>query len=259
MNCMSIECGRTTSADRLRGDLPRPPFGTDVIRPDFRYLLEEPKRPLRALVTHGHEDHIGAMPYLLREHPMPRVRPPVRARPGPRAALRARPRHAPELIPIAPGQRHRFGPFEAEPIRVTHSIADATSLALRTPGRHRSSTPATSRSILRPPDHEHFDADRFRALGDAGVRLLLSDSTNVDTEGRAGSEQPVAGPLEELVEEATRARADHAVRLQHPSAARRASTSRAAPGASCAGSGARCRPTPGWPRRPATWSAPTNS
>lgn len=202
MNCMSIEhqdhrllvdCGVT---------FPDHPFGTDVIRPDFRYLAENPKRHTAVWLTHGHEDHIGAVPYLLRERPMPVYGPPYAL-----ALLRERlPEYglpqAPQLIEVAPRERVRFGPFEAEAVRVTHSIADATSLALSTPVGTIVHT-GDFKIDPAPPDHEHFDAERFRALGDAGVRLLLSDSTNIDTEGSAGGEQPVAAALESLVAKAS--------------------------------------------------------
>jgi ribonuclease J len=199
MNCMAIEhadhrllidCGIT---------FPEQPFGTDVIRPDFRYLSEH-KRAHQALwLTHGHEDHIGAVAYLLREHALPVYGPPYAL-----ALLRERlaenpPPREPSLITVQPGQRTPFGPFEAEAIRVTHSIADATSLALRTPAGTIIHT-GDFKIDPQPSDHEHFDRARFAALGDEGVRLLLSDSTNIDSEGEAGSEQGVAAALGRLVE-----------------------------------------------------------
>ncbi|MFT3921753.1 MAG: ribonuclease J [Myxococcales bacterium] len=202
MNCMSVECGDQRLLIDCGVTFPDHPFGTDVIRPDFSFLKEEPRARTALWVTHGHEDHIGAIPYLLREHPMPVYGPPyalalIKERLSEHAL-----RRSPELFPIAPGQRFQFGPFDAEPVRVTHSIADATALALSTPVGTIIHT-GDFKIDPTPPDHERFDAERFRALGDAGVRLLLSDSTNVDTEGSAGSEQPVASMLEELVEAAT--------------------------------------------------------
>ncbi len=201
MNCMSIECADQRVLVDCGVTFPDHPFGTDVIRPDFSYLADEPRGNTALWVTHGHEDHIGAIPYLLRERSVPIYGPPYAL-----ALIRERLnehvlRHPPELIPIMPGQRYRLGPFEAEPIRVTHSIADATSLALRTPVGTIIHT-GDFKIDPDPPDHEQFDAARFRALGDEGVRLLLSDSTNIDTEGSAGGELPVAAALEELVEEA---------------------------------------------------------
>jgi ribonuclease J len=83
-------------------------------------------------------------------------------------------------------------------LRVTHSIADATSLALRTPAGLIVHT-GDFKIDATPTDHEQFDRERFRELGDEGVRLLLSDSTNIDSEGEAGSERGVAGRLTELI------------------------------------------------------------
>jgi ribonuclease J len=201
MNCMSIECGDHRLLVDCGITFPDHPFGTDVIRPDFRHLTEAKKQHQALWLTHGHEDHIGAVAYLLREHSMPIYGPPYTL-----ALLRERlaenpPARDPELIPFAPGERHGFGPFEAEPVRVTHSIADATSLALRTPQGMIIHT-GDFKIDPSPGDHEYFDHARFRALGDEGVRLLLSDSTNIDSEGSAGSEQGVAASLNELVEDA---------------------------------------------------------
>lgn len=201
MNCMSVEhddhrllidCGIT---------FPDHPFGTDVIRPDFRHLRDVPKRHSTLWLTHGHEDHIGAIPYLLREQPMRIYGPPYAL-----ALVRERlsetpPPRMPELVPVMPRERYRIGPFEAEPVRVTHSIADATSLALRTPAGLVIHT-GDFKIDRTPTDHEQFDRERFRQLGDEGVRLLLSDSTNVDSEGEAGSEQDVSTQLRELIERA---------------------------------------------------------
>jgi ribonuclease J len=93
------------------------------------------------------------------------------------------------------------GSFEVEPIRVTHSIADATGLAIETDAGKVVHT-GDFKFDESPPDGEHFDVARFRALGDEGVTLLLSDSTNVDVEGATGSETDVGHVLERLVLEA---------------------------------------------------------
>jgi len=202
MNCMSIECDQHRLLVDCGISFPGLPYGTDVIRPDFRHLDDDPCRETTLWVTHGHEDHIGAIPYLLREHAMRIYGPPYAL-----ALIREKlaelpPPRPPELIAIEPGRRYPIGPFEAEPVRVTHSIADATSLALRTPVGMIIHT-GDFKIDPTPTDGEHFDRDRFRELGDAGVRLLLSDSTNIDVEGFAGSELPVGDALEELVQAAT--------------------------------------------------------
>ncbi len=201
MNCMSIECDEQRVLVDCGITFPGLPFGTDVIRPDFRHLGDTPCRDTALWVTHGHEDHIGAIPYLLREHPMRIYGPPYAL-----ALIRERfvevpPPRPPELIAIEPGRRYAIGPFEAEPIRVTHSIADATSLALRTPVGTIVHT-GDFKIDPTPTDGQHFDRARFAAIGDEGVRLLLSDSTNVDADGSAGSEGPVAEALAELVQAA---------------------------------------------------------
>lgn len=201
MNCMSIECGDQRVLVDCGVTFPDHPFGTDVIRPDFRYLREN-KKPHQALwLTHGHEDHIGAVAYLLREHTMPIYGPPYTLALVKERLAENPPARDPELIAITPRQRYTIGPFEAEPVRVTHSIADATSLALRTPAGTIVHT-GDFKIDPTPGDNEHFDAERFRALGDEGVRLLLSDSTNIDSEGEAGSERNVATALSDLVEDA---------------------------------------------------------
>ncbi|HEX6242269.1 MAG TPA: ribonuclease J, partial [Polyangiales bacterium] len=201
MNCMSIECGDHRLLVDCGVTFPDHPFGTDVIRPDFRHLREN-KLPHQALwLTHGHEDHIGAIGYLLREQPMPVYGPPYTLALVKERLAETPPPRDPELVPITPRQRYAFGPFEAEPIRVTHSIADATSLALRTPCGTIVHT-GDFKIDPSPSDNEHFDAQRFRELGDEGVRLLLSDSTNIDSEGEAGSERNVAASLAELAEDA---------------------------------------------------------
>jgi ribonuclease J len=201
MNCMSIEYGDSRLLIDCGITFPDHPFGTDVIRPDFKHLRDVPKQQTALWLTHGHEDHIGAVPYLLREHAMRIFGPPYAL-----ALVRERlsenpPPRAPELIPIIPRERYRFGPFEAEPIRVTHSIADATSLALRTPVGTIIHT-GDFKIDPTPTDHEQFDRERFRELGEQGVRLLLSDSTNIDSEGEAGSERGVSSKLVELIEAA---------------------------------------------------------
>jgi ribonuclease J len=198
MNCMALEqrgemlivdCGVTFDDRGL---------GVDVVHPDFSPLERLGARVAGVAITHGHEDHIGALPYLLKHHDVPVW--------GPRYALglvRSRLAeheilaHA-RLFETTPGERFSVGSFEVEPIRVTHSIADATALAIRTD----EGTVVHSGDFKfddQPPDGEHFDVDRFRALGDAGVTLLFSDSTNVDAEGPTGSETDVGGVLERLV------------------------------------------------------------
>jgi ribonuclease J len=198
MNCMAIEqrgevllvdCGVTFDDRGL---------GIDVVHPDFTPLDRLGAGIAGVVITHGHEDHIGALPYLLKRHDVPVYGPPyalglVRERLVEHEVLE----HA-RLIETAPGRGFDLGRFHVEPIRVTHSIADATALAITTDVGTVVHT-GDFKFDESPPDGEQFDVDRFRALGDAGVTLLMSDSTNTDVEGATGSESDVGHVLERLV------------------------------------------------------------
>ena len=202
MNCMAIEqrgevilvdCGVTFDDRGL---------GVDVVHPDFSALDSFGSRIAGVIVTHGHEDHIGALPYLLRRHDVPVWAPPyalglIRERLGEHEVLA----HA-RLQATKPRSAFQVGSFRVEPIRVTHSIADATALAISTDV----GTIIHSGDFKfddAPPDGETFDVERLAQLGDEGVTLLMSDSTNIDAEGPTGNEIDVGAVLESLVEGAT--------------------------------------------------------
>ncbi len=202
MNCMAVEqdgirvlidCGLSFDGRGL---------GVDVFHADFRWLLAEPERLAAILVTHGHEDHIGAIPYLLEDRPVPVY--------GPRYAMalvrerlgECAPRFEHLLHTVAPGDRFTVGPFEVEPYRVTHSMPDCTGLILRT-AQGVVVHSGDFKIDEAPTDGEHFDTERLARLRDEeGVRLLLSDSTNAVVGGASGGEQLVAERLEELVRDA---------------------------------------------------------
>ncbi len=194
MNCLALESSEGVLVIDCGVTFPHDDHGVDVIHPLFDYLEDREADLLGVLITHGHEDHIGALPYLLRRMPIPVWAPPYAL-----ALLRERLREFPEvpdieLTPTRPRERFSVGRYEVEPLRVTHSIPDSTALAIDTPGGMVIHT-GDFKLEDDPLDGEASDADRFEALGDRGVSLLLSDSTNVDAPGRAGEERAVGAAL----------------------------------------------------------------
>jgi len=203
MNCLAIEHRDGVLVVDSGIGFPQDDLGVQLEHPDFSWLIERRERVSGVFVTHGHEDHIGAVPHLLR-HLGRDV--PVFAPPHAVQLLQSRfDEHELEwdlLVEALPKNRYPVGPFEIEPVRVSHSIIDATGLAIRTPAGLVVHTGDFDMDPSQPAG-EPIDAERFQELGDEGVRLLLSDSTNVDTEQRPGSEDSVARALEELVQGAT--------------------------------------------------------
>jgi ribonuclease J len=202
MNCLAIEqddgivlidCGVTFPTNDL---------GIDVYHPRFDYLVPRSDRLRGVVLTHGHEDHIGALPYLLAAFEVP-VFGPAHAIELARLRLSEHGFNVGEtdLSVVQVGRSFDLGPFGFEPIRVTHSIVDATALAIRTVAGTVLHT-GDFKFDPAPPDGELTDEARLHALGDEGVRLLLSDSTNIDSPGTAGSEREVAEALSELVHKA---------------------------------------------------------
>jgi ribonuclease J len=202
MNCLAlvqrgealvVDCGVTFDGRGL---------GVDVIHPEFGAL--EGLHVAGLFLTHGHEDHIGAVPYFLKKFDVPVY--------GGRYALGlVRERAAEHEIlghvdfrEIAPRSKASVGSFEVEPVRVTHSIADATSLAIRTDAGMVIHT-GDFKFDDAPPDGETFDVARFEDLSREGVRLLLSDSTNIDAAGTSGGEAGVGEALDGIVAAAEQA------------------------------------------------------
>ena len=148
--------------------------GVDLIIPDITYLRQHNSNFRAIVITHAHEDHIGALPYVLKELPVPVY--------GTRLALGLVRMKCEEhrlstldLREITPGQAIEIGQFVVEPIRVTHSIPDTVSLAIHSPVGTIVHT-GDFKIDTSPIDGKHFDAKRFAELGDQGVLLLISDS-----------------------------------------------------------------------------------
>jgi ribonuclease J len=172
-------------------------LGIDLVLPDISYLLEKGRDVVGIFLTHGHEDHIGGLPYALKILNVPVY--------GTRLTLgllkpKLREHHIlreADLREVRIGDSVQLGPFRVEAVSVCHSIPDAVGLSIQTPvGR----VVYTSDFKLdpAPPDGLPTDMARFKRLGDEGVLLLLSDSTNAEREGHSGSERDLHAPFERI-------------------------------------------------------------
>ncbi len=178
-------------------------LGVDIVTPDFAYL-EQHREHVRALIlTHGHEDHIGAVPFLLATAQYPGLRHQLHARPSGTPPGRARPAEQRQLNLVSPGETRQIGPFAIEFIHVTHSIVSAVALAITTPLGVVIHT-GDFKVDPTPTDNELFDLHTLADYGKRGVLLLMSDSTNVDRPGYTESERAVHPRFEELFDRAER-------------------------------------------------------
>jgi ribonuclease J len=176
--------------------------GVDLILPDFRYLEGRFDQIEAVVLTHAHEDHIGALPYLLRERgDLPLV--------GSRLTLAlvrsklTEHRLTPVVAEVAEGTRQSFGPFDLEFFSVNHSIPDALAVAIRTHAGLVLHTGDFKMDQL-PLDRRLTDIGGFARLGADGVDLLMSDSTNAESPGIVRSERDIAPVLSEVFASASK-------------------------------------------------------
>jgi ribonuclease J len=176
--------------------------GVDLILPDFDYIRGRLDQIEAVVLTHGHEDHIGAVPFLLREkHDIPLV--------GSRLTLALVEAKLTEhrieayQLEVKEGQTERFGPFEVEFVAVNHSIPDALALAIRTTAGVVLHTGDFKMDQL-PLDGRLTDLNAFARLGDGGVDLLMVDSTNAEVPGYNAHEREIAPVLDRVFEQAPR-------------------------------------------------------
>ncbi|MEN1759268.1 ribonuclease J [Anoxynatronum sibiricum] len=181
-----IDCGLSFPDDEM--------LGIDIVIPDMTYLVKNQEKIRGVVITHGHEDHIGAIPYLLKQINVPIY--------GPRLALgllevkfKEHRLNNVRMQRIKGDETFQLGVFKIEPIRTTHSIPDAFAIAVHTDIGTILHT-GDFKIDYTPVDGQVMDLHKFADLGEQGVLLMLADSTNVERPGATISEQNVRKSLE---------------------------------------------------------------
>ncbi len=176
-------------------------LGVDIIIPEISYLRRDPSLLQAVFLTHGHEDHIGALPFLLRE-----INVPVFCSELTRGLIEVKLREhrlldQTQITVLAPGQRVNVGPFTVEPFTVSHSIPDAVGFLVETPLGDVVHT-GDFKIDHTPVMGQHTDLPRLAEAGADGVLLLAADSTYAEIEGYTPSEQIVADALDRAISSA---------------------------------------------------------
>lgn len=186
-----IDCGMSFPEDEM--------LGIDVVIPDFSYLVKNAKKVKGVVITHGHEDHIGGVPYLLKQ-----INVPIYGTKLPLGLIKNKlDEHGlkGDLRPINAGDKFNVGEFKVEAIRTTHSIADAICLCIETPAARIFHT-GDFKIDYTPVDGEPIDFAKLAELGKKGVDLMMADSTNVLRPGFTPSEKVVGETLDGIFREA---------------------------------------------------------
>lgn len=187
-----IDCGLAFPNDEM--------FGIDIVIPDFSYLVKNSEKIRGVVLTHGHEDHIGAVPYLLKELNVPLY--------GTKLTLGLVENKLKEhnlkakMNVIEAGQTIKLGVFSIEALRMTHSVADALGFAIDTPAGVVFHT-GDFKIDYTPLDGEPIDLQRLASIGAKGVALMLADSTNAERKGYTPSEKTVGITLENIFRSST--------------------------------------------------------
>jgi len=198
MNCLALRFGDDILVIDAGLMFPEEELlGVDIVVPDISYLIENREKVRAIVLTHGHEDHIGGLPWILSE-----LNVPVYGTEFTLAYVEGKlDEHRllddAELIELIPGKRVTLGPFSVMPIRVTHSLVDCVSLAIHTPVGIVLHT-GDFKIDLASPDGHPFDLQAFADLGKQGVLVLLQDSTNVDRPGFTPGEKAVIPRLDDI-------------------------------------------------------------
>src|SRR5579872_6695373 len=198
MNCMAVIWGEDIIVIDAGLMFPEAELlGVDIVVPDITFLIENRDKVRGILLTHGHEDHIGALPWLLSELNVPVY--------GTEFTLALVENKLDEhglldsttLNEMVPGERFALGPFTIHPIQVTHSLVDCVALAIHTPLGVLIHT-GDFKVDPTPSDNRLFDLHTFAEYGKSGVLALFQDSTNVERPGYTPSERAVARKLDEV-------------------------------------------------------------
>jgi ribonuclease J len=204
MNCMAIRCGDDIVVIDAGLMFPEAELlGVDIVVPDITYLTENQQHVRAIVLTHGHEDHIGALPWILSELNVPVY--------GTEFTLAYVEGKLEEhglledavLNEITPGERFKIGPFTINPIQVTHSLVDCVALAIHTPIGILIHT-GDFKVDPTPTDNRLFDLHSFAEYGKEGVLALFQDSTNVERRGYTPSERAVRARFQEIFARAER-------------------------------------------------------
>lgn len=195
-NCTLIECNNEILIIDCGMAFPEyEMFGVDIVIPDFTYLIENSSRVKGLIITHGHEDHIGGVPYLLKELNIP-----VYASPLAMGMIRHKlEEHGMngDTHVIKAGDKFKVGSFKVEAVRTNHSIADSLAFSVKFPGGHVFHT-GDFKIDYSPLDGKVIDLARIAQLGDEGVDVLLCDSTNVTRQGYTASEAVVRQSIDDI-------------------------------------------------------------
>ena len=190
-----IDCGVAFPDDEM--------LGVDLVIPDMTYLEKNKEKIKAVLITHGHEDHIGSIPYFLKKFNVPIYGTKLTLGLIKAKLVEHKLDKSSKLKLINAGESVTIGKMKFEYIKVTHSIADSCAIAITTPEGVIVHT-GDFKVDHTPIDNQHIDLARFAELGNRGVTLLMSDSTNVERPGYAMSERKVGLELDRLFNNCTK-------------------------------------------------------